>query len=178
MNHPHRLLFVLGLFAIPALFWFGCIQSALLERTDSKGRIANAGRVVEQNLKTVQERNRLLNEWESFKPLALSQMDNLEEDLNPLLLQKRVLLEARQLGFDIKIQEADASGTTSPSWSMTADADFESVVRFVERLEKGDYRVRFSQVDLLLPGNQTENQVKFSAEFSIPSLPNPEEDAA
>jgi len=117
MITPHRSVFFLGAAVIPAVFWFGSASNSMELREDAFTRLANAGQVVAQNQLKVSNSNQLQSEWNELKPLASQELENLDDDLNPVLLQKRVLAVGRSIGFDVRsIKQLNDTSKQTPEW--------------------------------------------------------------
>lgn len=177
MISTHRSVFFTGFAMIPAVFWFGTITGSLEMRKDAEARLLNADQVVAQNQMKVRHSKTLQQEWNEFKPLANTELENLDDDLNPILLQKRIVSVGRIIGFDIdNIKQLSDVNSQSPEWTIQASSTWENLVLFIDHLERGEYRVRFSSIALSMPSGQyVDGGVQLKASFSIPKLPNSSE---
>jgi hypothetical protein len=80
----------------------------------------------------------------------------------------------RSIGFDIdNIKQLSDANSQSPEWTVQATSTWENMVLFIDQLERGEYRVRFSSISLSMPsGEYVDGGVQLRASFSIPKLPN------
>ncbi|HJM40016.1 MAG TPA: hypothetical protein QGG59_07870 [Planctomycetota bacterium] len=152
-----KLIFIATFFAIPAFFWAIRVSPDLLRRDSAVVRLEKSSEVRDLNREKIHQRDDLQKRWELFEPIANRELQNLENDLNPHLLQKRLVLTAQELGFDLSIRQLNVNPDDPKTWFVEAESSFGQIDRFVNQLERGNYRVRFDQIEVSLPADQYEN---------------------
>lgn len=177
---PRRLAFLLGFVAVPVAFWVVLVSPALARRGDAIERQANAGKVVAEANLAVQQRDQLVDKWEKFQPLAERALANMEHDLNPLLIPRRLAKTAEDVYSlrELRIQPVASEGEAQVhEFSFTAVGAFENLVGFIDHLERGKQRIRFQNMKIMIqPGTPTDGrpQLNLSASFLVPSVPSDE----
>ncbi len=173
MSSPRKLLFYASFVAIPTALWFITVHDMMARRETALEQLANSDALRIQDRSKVQERDRLEEEWNDFKPVADKELHDLENYLNPYLLLHRITLAARKYGFETVVSQAGDDHGPTHDYTILARADYESLVRFVHDLETGPYRVRFEELDLGFPTDpeKRDRGVSLRARFGIPALP-------
>ena len=166
-----KFLFWAALLLSPGLIWLSSISSSYQRYQGSRALLQDwETRAIEAN-QSLRERDLLLTRWANLEPTASDALVDLENELNPLLVQKRTVVAARKLGIKAQVQQKMAEEGGHPSWTIQAEADYASLVRLLDRLERGNLRARFQDINLMLPTERGENKVRLAAEFQVPALP-------
>ncbi len=170
-----RLLFHAGFAVLPAVFWLAAVGPGLERRAAALQRQQDAGRLHQENRMLVARRDRLREEWEAFRPLAEQGLADLNDFLNPLLLQKRVYRLAAGFHCKLRIKQEEV-GPKEEVWrySMNGSGSYEDLVRFLDALERGDHRIRFESLILAMPLDAARqgDPVSLAATFVIPVIPD------
>lgn len=169
-----KLAFLLGFPALAGATWLLAVSPALARHHRALAELQGADKFMAENRQLVANRDRLASEWAAFRGMADEGIRSLEDFLNPLLIQKRVFSCASNLGCDLRIQEDPSSlEAGAPRYSFSAEGEYANLVRFLDRLERGDYRVRFESLTVILPADESASRegVAMNATFLIPRIP-------
>ena len=176
-----KLLFWMLFLAVP----FGFIKLGVMPLKERRSEAIvlqqNSEKQAVMNSKMSQERDQLEVLWEDFRPQAELELISLGSNLNPILLQNRVLDLARRLGVDLTIHNRTKTDEGAlPTYSFSGSASPWQAHEFLRYLERGDHRARFRSVTLVYDKvRQTGKQMAyFSGEFSIPAVPDAPKAAA
>ncbi|NQU48111.1 MAG: hypothetical protein HQ519_05645 [Planctomycetes bacterium] len=175
-----KLLFWVLFLAVP----FGFIKWGVVPLKERRSEAVvlqqNAEKQAMMNTRMSQERDQLEVLWEEFRPQADLELISLGTNLNPILLQNRVLDLARRLGVELTIHNRTSNDEGAlPTYSFSGSASPWQAHEFLRYLERGDHRARFRSVTLVYNKvKQTGKQMAyFSGEFSIPEVPDAPETA-
>ena len=173
---PRRLLFLLGLLAIPALLGMTRVSPLMAERKNAQASLTNANAIQIANQQVLAQRDRLMDQWHAFQPLAEEALENLDQRLNPVLVQKRVFDLGTRLGCEVRIQEkTDRVLGGHPTYALSAEGEWENIVRFVGELETGTHLIRMEEVGLSLPSaDYPDGGVRLHGVFRLPVLTEPQ----
>ncbi|MFQ5748261.1 MAG: hypothetical protein ACE5H3_02255 [Planctomycetota bacterium] len=169
-------LFLAGFGIIPAVLWFGEVHPARIHRTAALERQANAGRVVAAANKVIAEHEALKKKWAEFQPLEKKALEDLQDELNPLLIPGRAAILARSMHmkeFQCK-QDASQDQENEIRFTLNGEGTFKDLVRFVDVLERGRQRARFDSLRISLPVAEygmDNGGVTLSGTFLIPGIP-------
>ena len=135
----------------------------------------NADKQAVMNKKVSQERDQLEVLWLEFRPQAELELISLGSNLNPILLQNRVLDLARRLDVELAVQSKSSRDETElPTYTFSGSASPWQAHEFLRYLERGDHRARFTSVTVVYDlVEKTGKQISyFSGEFNIPKVPD------
>ncbi|HBF23017.1 MAG TPA: hypothetical protein DDW23_04295 [Planctomycetes bacterium] len=165
-----KIIFLAGWVGIPLFFWLGRIEPAL-ERSNS-ARATKEGSDESRDIgrRSISRRDRLETEWNNFRKQADIQLANLDTDLHPHLVQKRVFELAARLDLDIDIQEESGDGRRR--FSLRGEGSWDSFISWIDALEKGPHRIRFENLQLTLPEERYSDRggTRIEALFAIPHI--------
>ena len=148
-----KLAFIAAFAVIPVALWAVEIRPTLAERASFLERQDKAGAVQASNARLPAQRDELRDAWEGFVPKVAGSLEELESDLNPHLIQKRIFEIAQNLGCEVKISRlANKDDQNFQRFSLIGEGVYGALVRFVDELEQGQHYVRFERLDLDLPG--------------------------
>lgn len=173
-----RMLFYLGFLVVPMAFWIVSVNPALGRRNSALERQSNAGKVIAEADKAVQQRDKLLSRWQVFRPVAEKALANMGQDLNPLLVPRRLasLAETEYDLQDMRIQPVNNEDEAEIyEFSFNANGNYENLVEFIDDLERGRQRIRFQNVKIMTkPGytSQSNPQLNLAASFLVPAVPS------
>ncbi|MDP6941656.1 MAG: hypothetical protein QGH51_06465 [Planctomycetota bacterium] len=167
-----KLIFFTSFLVLPSLFWVSRVSPDLIRRDAALERLSKSDKVRASNREKISQRDDLINQWEKFEPVASRELQDLENDLNPHLLQKRLVLTAKDLGFDLSIRQLAMNPDEQNAWFIEAESSFGQLDRFVNKLERGNYRVRFEKLEVSLPADKYENNggVHLEGVLTIPPI--------
>lgn len=160
---------------IPGVLWAAQVGPTLSERDGFRERQEKAHVVQSRNRQLPGQRDELKAQWEAFLPTVSGALDNLANDLNPHLIQKRIFDTAQEQGCRVKIARmASKDDATFVRFSLTGEGSYTGLVKLIDQLEQGQHYVRFERLTLEMPkagseGNGT-NLVRISAVLLIPNL--------
>ena len=118
-----------ALFLTPFLVWLSSVSESQHRYQGARDLLQNwETRALEAN-RNLRERDLLLDRWTDLQPIAEDALVDLENELNPLLVQKRAVVTARELGIQVTVRQILNLEGTHPSWTLQAEADYESLVR-------------------------------------------------
>lgn len=167
---------------IPAALWATQIRPTLAERATFIERQEKAHVVQGRNRQLPGQRDELLKAWTGFEPAATAALDNLSNDLNPHLVQKRIFATAQELGCRVKIARMAAKDDANfTRFSLTGDGTYSSLVKLVDQLEQGQHYVRFEKLALEMPKAESVGKartVRITGVLIIPSIPGILEEVA
>lgn len=179
-----KLLFLLSFVALPGALWAIGVRPALKERSTYLQQQKGAEQTRLSNEAKIYQAAELSKEWEKFGNLAETALQDLEDHLNPALLQKRVVTWGDQHDCTVRIQkevQEDVSKkkgkkkSTVVWYSLQAEGDYANLVKFIDSLERGDFRIRFQEIMLTMPTEkeqkEDEGRVVANAIFTIPKVP-------
>lgn len=172
-----ELLFVLGFAAAPTVIWFWRMDPLLDRHSEALQMQVQARMAESMNKKYIHERDQLGAEWDAFRPLAEAELVDLGNDLNPILLQNRVLDLARRFECELRIEDrTDKASGGPPSFGFSGSGRPLQVQDFLRYLERGKARARFTEVTVALQQVDLEEGVEayFNGRFSIPNVPEAE----
>ena len=153
-----RLLFLFGLFLIPSFLGIWRVSPLLERRTQALTKQAGADQVHFHNQSLLSQRDRLADAWEEFQPQANAELDDLQQRIHPVLVQKRVFELAKSYQCELHIQEkADRSENQSPTFAISAEGKWEHLIQLIAELETGPHRIRLEQVALVMPSTVYDN---------------------
>ena len=169
-----RLLFISGFALVPVAMWY-LRMNPRLERHDKALAAQIEARMADSSARRfVHERDHLRAEWSAFRPAAELELKNIGNQLNPIVLQNRVLDVARRLDCTLRIEERiDPKGEGPPTFQFSGSGTPIQALDFLRHLEHGEHRARFTQVNVVFEELSAEAgfEAFFSGSFTIPSLP-------
>lgn len=169
-----RLLFLSGFALVPIGMWFWRMNPLLERHSDALTAQIEARLADSNSRRFVHERDQLRVEWGEFRPLAELELQNIGNQLNPIVLQNRVLDVARRLDCALRIeQRIDTDGDQPPTFQFSGNGTPVQALAFLRHLERGEHRARFTQVNVVYEELSAEAgyEAFFSGSFTIPSLP-------
>ena len=171
----HRVIFLLGFILIPGVIWGVQINPDLESRDNYLQRQSNAISIQQQNSKLPQQRDELNDMWQDFLPVASEALGNLEQDLNPHLVQKRIDRAAAELNCEIHITpKATQKGDTAVRFIVTGSGRYTDLVKLVDQLEQGQHFVRFEKLSFIMPSldsaQASYGAVRLTGSIMIPVL--------
>lgn len=148
-----KLAFFGAFVAIPVAVWAVEIRPTLAERASYLDSQAKAGLVQANNRRLPAQRDELRDAWQAFVPKVAGSLEELSNDLNPHLVQKRIFEIAENLDCEVKISRlANKDDQNFQRFAMVGSGLYGALVRFVDELEQGQHYVRVERLDLDLPG--------------------------
>lgn len=173
---PYRLAFFFGFLVIPGVIWGVQVRPTMEERTSYITRQDNARTVQEQNRKLPEQRDLLHETWSEFRPTADAALNNLANDLNPHLVQKRLRDTAEELNCDLRIQpKPTMEGDFAVRFVISGEGSYPNLVKLVDRLEQGQHFVRFEKLHFTMPDQEYSHAntgaVRIVAQVLIPMMP-------
>lgn len=169
-----RLLFISGFAFVPVGMWFWRMNP-LLERHNQALTEQIEARLADSSArKFVHERDQLRAEWSEFRPVAELELENIGNQLNPIVLQNRVLDVARRLDCTLRIeQRIEPNSEAPPTFQFSGSGSPIQALDLLRHLEHGEHRARFTEVNLVFEELSAEAgyEAFFSGSFTIPSLP-------
>lgn len=174
---PYRLAFFAGFLLIPGAIWGVQVRPTMQERVSFIQRQENAKTVQVQNQKLPQQRDALHEHWSEFRPIADEALDNLANDLNPHLVQKRLRDTAEELNCDLRIQpKPTLEGDFAVRFVISGEGSYPNLVKLVDRLEQGQHFVRFEKLHFTMPEQEYSRAdtgaVRIVAQVLIPLMPD------
>ncbi|KAA3604890.1 MAG: hypothetical protein DWQ01_19990 [Planctomycetota bacterium] len=173
-----RSFFLLSFLILSAVSWAAGIQPALKERRGYLDQMRNVEQTRAANQRKISQSAELEQAWMEFGSLAQAALEDLEDHLNPALIQKRITAWASQAyDCDVRVkQELSKPKDAVLYYSMIGEGDYSNLVRYLDALERGDFRIRFTDVKVILPSktDQRAGKVVLHATFVIPKLPDAE----
>lgn len=169
-----RLLFISGFALVPVAMWYWRMNP-LLERHNKALSEQIEARLADSSArKFVHERDQLQVEWSEFRPVAELELENIGNQLNPIVLQNRVLDVARRLDCTLRIEERiEPNGEGPPTFQFSGSGTPVQALDLLRHLEHGEHRARFTEVNVVFEELSAEAgyEAFFSGSFTIPSLP-------
>jgi len=169
-----KLAFFAAFLVIPVALWSAEIRPTLNERTSYLERQDKAGAVQINNQRLPAQRDELRGDWEAFVPHVAGSLEELSDDLNPHLIQKRIFEIAQDLGCEVKISRlASRDDQNFQRFSLVGEGIYGALVRFIDELEQGQHYVRFERLDLKLPGLEAmegERKVSVTGVLLVPVI--------
>jgi hypothetical protein len=166
--------FLAAFVAVPAAVWTFEVGPTLEQRSAYIERMQMAGRVQVENGKLPAQRDEIRDAWRGFEPQASVALAELEDDLNPHLVQKRIYEIGDRLGCQLKIARlASRDDADFLRFTLTGEGGYGALVRFVDELEQGQHYVRFERLDLDLPGlaaKEGERTVTIAGVLLVPAM--------
>ncbi len=167
--------FLASFLAIPATLWAAQVRPALAERASFKERQDKAHVVQARNRLLPSQRDKLKEQWAAFLPSVATSLDNLSNDLNPHLIQKRIFDTAQEQGCRVKIARmASKDDASFVRFSLSGEGSYTGLVRLIDQLEQGQHYVRFERLGLELPKtgqeSKSDNLVRITGVLLIPNL--------
>ncbi|MDP6963222.1 MAG: hypothetical protein QGF46_03555 [Planctomycetota bacterium] len=90
--------------------------------------------------------------WHNFLPVAEEALENLEQDLNPHLVQKRIDRAAAELNCDVQITPKNNSHNDNfARFLLNGTGRYSDLVKLIDRLEQGQHYVRFEKLAFVMP---------------------------
>lgn len=167
--------FVASFLVIPATLWATQVRPTLAERATFIERQEKAHVVVSRNRQLPSQRDELTKAWTEFEPSATAAMNNLANDLNPHLVQKRIFATAQELGCRVKIARTSSKDDANfIRFSLTGEGTYTALVKLVDQLEQGQHYVRFEKLGLEMPkagASGKASGVRITGVLIIPSIP-------
>lgn len=174
MMNWREVLFITGFAVAPVGIWFWRMDP-LLDRHSEALTAQIEARLADSNArKYVYERDQLAAEWSEFRPLAELELQNIGNQLNPIVLQNRVLDLARRLDCTLRIEEkGEADDEGPPSFQFSGSGSPVQALTLLRHLERGEHRGRFQEVNVVYEEVSAESgyEAFFSGNFTIPDLP-------
>lgn len=173
---PHRLVFFAGFLLIPGVIWGVQVRPTMQDRVSYIQRQQNAITVQTQNKELPGRRDRLFTNWTDFRPIADDALNNLANDLNPHLVQKRLRDTAEELDCDLRIQpKPTLEGDFAVRFVISGEGSYPNLVKLVDRLEQGQHFVRFEKLHFTMPEQEYSRAqtgaVRIVAQVLIPLMP-------
>lgn len=176
-----RFAFFASFLVIPATLWAVQVRPTLAERETFIERRAKAHVVQGRNRLLPSQRDQLQKAWTEFEPSATSALNNLANDLNPHLVQKRIFATAQELGCRVKIARmASKDDANFTRFSLTGEGSYTALVKLVDQLEQGQHYVRFEKLSLEMPKEESAGRarvVRITGVLIIPAIAGIEEEA-
>ncbi|MBC8370920.1 MAG: hypothetical protein H8E25_13060 [Planctomycetes bacterium] len=148
----YRLIFLLGFILIPSVIWGVQVKPDLESRDTYLQRQENAISIQKENAKLPEQRDQLADMWRDFLPVADEALENLEHDLNPHLVQKRIDRAARELNCDMHITpKPTQKNDRAARFVITGSGRYTDLVKLVDQLEQGQHFVRFDSLTFVMP---------------------------
>jgi hypothetical protein len=171
----YRLIFLLGFVLIPSVIWGVQVNPDIESRNSYLQRQTNAISIQAQNQKLPHQRDQLDQMWQDFLPVANKALDNLEQDLNPHLVQKRIDRAAAELNCEIHITPKPAQqGDNAARFIVTGAGRYTDLVKLVDQLEQGQHYVRFEKLSFIMPSldyaQTSSGAVRLTGSVMIPVL--------
>jgi len=170
-----ELLFVAGFGLAPVVIWFWRVDP-LLDRHSVALQAQIEARMADSSArKFIHERDQMQAEWSEFRPLAEIELQNISKQLNPIVLQNRVLDVARRLDCTLRIEERSKPDDEGPPiFQISGSGTPLQVLDLLRHLERGEHRARFAEVTLVYEELSAESgyEAFFNGAFTIPSIPN------
>jgi len=170
-----KIAFVASFVVIPAALWATQVRPTLEERSSFIERQEKAHVVQSRNSQLPGQRDELQKAWTEFEPLATAALNNLANDLNPHLVQKRIFSTAQELGCRVKIARmASKDDANFIRFSLTGEGTYTALVKMVDQLEQGQHYVRFEKLGLEMPkagATGKARTVRITGVLIIPSIP-------
>lgn len=169
-----ELLFVAGFGLVPVAVWFWRMDPLLSRHSEALQSQVEARMADSAARKYIHERDQLAAEWAEFRPRAELELENIGNQLNPIVLQNRVLDLARRLDCTLRIEDRSAGEETeSPIFQFSGSGTPLQAVEFLRHLERGEHRARFEEVNVVYEEVSAEAgyEAFFSGVFTIPSVP-------
>ena len=171
----YRLVFFLGFILIPSVIWGVQVNPDLESRDNYLQRQLNAISIQQQNSKLPQQRDQLNDMWQDFLPIASEALENLEQDLNPHLVQKRIDRAAAELNCEIHITpKATQKDDRAVRFIVTGSGRYTDLVKLVDQLEQGQHFVRFEKLSFIMPSldsaQASYGSVRLTGSIMIPVL--------
>jgi len=177
-----KVAFIASFLVIPAALWATQIRPALAERDTFVERQEKAHVVRGRNSQLPGQRDQLQTAWAAFEPSATAALNNLSNDLNPHLVQKRIFSTAQELGCRVKIARMAAKDDANfTRFSLTGEGSYTALVKLVDQLEQGQHYVRFEKLGLEMPKAESAAKartVRITGVLIIPSIPGILEEAS
>lgn len=159
---------------IPAALWATQVRPTLAERESYIERQAKAHVVQERNRLLPSQRDELTKAWTEFEPSATAALNNLGNDLNPHLVQKRIFTTAQELGCRVKIARlANKDDANFMRFSLTGEGSYSALVKLVDQLEQGQHYVRFEKLGIEMPKAESAasaRMVRITGVLIIPAI--------
>jgi hypothetical protein len=170
-----ELLFVAGFGLAPVAIWFWRMDP-LLDRHSAALQAQVEARMADGSARRfIHERDQMQAEWSEFRPLAEIELQNISKQLNPIVLQNRVLDVARRLDCTLRIEERSKPEDEGPPiFQISGSGTPLQVLDLLRHLERGEHRARFAEVTLVYEELSAESgyEAFFNGAFTIPSIPN------
>ncbi len=145
-----KLLFLSWFLAVPGALWLARVVPLQERRGAALQQFEQAQTRKERDTQVIQERDQLAEDWLSFRPLAETELVNLGNDLNPILLQNRVLQLAKRLDCSLQLQEQGNRADGGPlSYQLSGSGRPLQVHDFLDYLERGDARGRIEAITVV-----------------------------
>lgn len=171
----YKLAFAAGFVFVPSAIWALEIDPTLTARESYIKRQENAMEVQERNRQLPTQRDELRKRWSSFKPIADDALEDIGNDLNPHLVQKRMNDLAAATGCKVIIQPmTQQEGDHAVRFTLAGEGGFQALVKFIDQLEQGQHFVRFEKLTLGLPDptkRDVRSDVRLTATVMIPVMP-------
>ena len=177
-----RAAFLASFLIVPAVVWAADVSPALKQRQAFIEGQAKAGAVQARNRQLPDQRDELRASWEQFSPKVSAAFEQLADDLNPHLVQKRIFEIAQELNCEVKISRLAARDDENfQRFTLSGSGNYGQLVRFVDELEQGQHYVRFEKLTLELPGLNAmsgERAVRVTGVLLIPAIASVLQEAA
>ncbi len=175
----YRLIFLLGFILIPSVIWGVQIKPDIESRNNYLQRQVNAISIQSQNARLPQQRDQLDEMWQDFLPVAAEALENLEHDLNPHLVQKRIDRAAAELNCEIHITPTPTQvDDNAVRFIVTGSGRYTDLVKLVDQLEQGQHFVRFEKLSFIMPSldyaQASSGAVRLTGLIMIPVLTDTE----
>lgn len=175
MMHWRQLLFTTGFALVPIGIWAFRVDP-LLDRHDQALQAQISETIKNSSArKYIHERDQLQAVWAEFRPLAEIELENIGVQLNPIVLQNRVLDLARRLDCTLRIESKnqDSTGDQLPTFEFSGNGSPVQALEFLRYLERGEHRARFEELNLVYEEISAEAGIDafFSGVFTIPQVP-------
>lgn len=169
-----RPLFISGFAFVSMGMWFWRMNPLLERHNQALSEQIEARLAVNNARKFVHERDQLSVEWSEFRPLAERELENIGNQLHPIVLQNRVLDIARRLNCKLRIEERiDLNSEGPPTFQFSGSGSPFQALDLLRHLEDSEHRARFTEVNVVFEELSAEagSEAFFSGRFTIPSLP-------
>ncbi|MFT7517316.1 MAG: hypothetical protein ACI84O_001106 [Myxococcota bacterium] len=171
----YRLIFLLGFILIPGVIWGVQVDPAMESRDSYLQRQESAISIQAQNAKLPEQHAQLDRMWQDFLPVATEALKNLEQDLNPHLVQKHINRTAKELNCEVHITpKRTQNSDKAVRFIISGSGRYTDLVKFVDQLEQGQHFVRFEKLAFMIPSidnaQNKSSEVRLTSVIMVPIL--------
>lgn len=169
-----NLMFYGGFALAPLLVWFLRMDPLLKRHSQALSTQVELQMAEAAARKHIYERDQLAEEWSLFRPVAEVELQHIDRQLNPIVLQNSVIDLARRLDCELRIEdrtdrEADEPGT----FHFSGTGRPLQVIDLLRHIERGEHRGRLTDLTVAydLVDAETGYEAYFNGTFTIPRVP-------